>query len=104
MVNGQGRKSATVAKAPEWKPNLCSYKDTRLLKFKTSRDLEAAIELLWSEPLETLPHDTPDGRSIIIPAEAVDYFSRAGIEFTVEKLRSISELSYEEIKHLRRKR
>jgi hypothetical protein len=92
---------SAVSNGQVWKSSLCAYKDKRLLKFATEEDLDAAIDFLWSDALEALPHDTPDSRSIIVPAEAVDYFSKAGLKFTAEKLRSISDLGPDEIARLR---
>ena len=94
--------STRAADATHWKPHLSLYAEKRLLTFKTPRDLERAIDLLWTDDLRALPHDTPDGNSIIVPAEAVAYFAQAGLHFTDERLRSISELSPREIKKLRR--
>ncbi|HYV39059.1 MAG TPA: hypothetical protein VE988_25460 [Gemmataceae bacterium] len=101
-VPSNGDQVRPVSGVVDWKPNLCSYKDTRILKFDTTEDLNAAIDLLWSEPLQTLPHDTPDGRSIIVPAEAVPYFTRAGLRFVTYRLRAMSELGPNEISRLRR--
>lgn len=101
MKNGR-----VVAKAadsvPDWKCHLGSYPDKQLLRFASQEDLHAAIDLLWTDPFRTLPHDTPDGRSIVVPAEAVEHLARAGLKFTATKLRSISDLTPEEIKKLRR--
>jgi hypothetical protein len=58
--------------------------------------------LLWTEPFRTLPHDTPDGRSIVVPAEAVEHLARAGGRFTATQLREISDFSAEEISRIRR--
>lgn len=87
---------------PAWQPYLSQYADQRILSFKSPKDLDAAIDLLWTDELRNLPHDTPDGQSLVIPAEAVDYFRKAGIRFTAKKVRSISDLSADEIRRLRR--
>jgi hypothetical protein len=87
---------------PSWQPYLSQYTDQRILIFKSAKDLDAAIDLLWTPELRSLPHDTPDGNSLVVPAEAVDYFTRAGLRFTAKKVRSISDLSAEEIRRLRR--
>ena len=90
------------ATVPEWKCHLDSYTDLQLLRFPSKEELHAAIELLWTEPFRTLPHDTADGTSLILPAEAVPYFARAGVKFTASRLREMSDLTPEEIKTLRR--
>jgi hypothetical protein len=95
-------KGKTSARLPDWKCHLDAYRDQQRMVFESERDLEAAIELLWTPELRTLPHDSPDGRSIIVPAEALEYFSRAGLKFTSHKMRSIGDLRPEEIARLRR--
>lgn len=87
---------------PDWKPFLSQYRDKRILRFETDKELEAGIELLWTDALRNLPHTTYDGKSIIIPAEAVEYFTMAGLKFTATKLRSIGDLTPEEIAKLRK--
>ena len=93
--------AAAGVNGTDWEPQLNAYKEKTLLRFESDKDLQAAIDLLWTDALRTLPHDTPDGRSIVIPAEAVDHFARSGIKFTAETLRSVSDLSAQEIQKLR---
>jgi hypothetical protein len=88
-------------RAPSWLPYLSQYTDQRILTFRSPKDLDAAIDMLWSGELRTLPHDTPDGKSLVVPAEAVSCFTRAGLRFTERKVRSISELTTKEIGRLR---
>jgi hypothetical protein len=92
----------TARMPPDWKAHLSFYEDQRILKFATQEDLEAAIDLLWTPELRTLPHDTPDGKLLVIPAEAVVYFTRAGLQFVEQRVRFISELSPDEVAKLRR--
>jgi hypothetical protein len=73
-----------------------------VLRFATEEDLGAAIDLLWTDELVTLPHDTPDGHALVIPTEAIPYFARAGIKFTAKRVPAMRELSDEEINRLRR--
>ena len=86
---------------PQWKPHLNSYHDKQLLRFSDKHALHAALEVLWTEPFRTLPHCTPDGRSIVVPAEAVEHLARAGLNFTATKLKGIRDLTSEQIKKLR---
>jgi hypothetical protein len=86
---------------PSWQPYLSHYTDLRILTFKSTKDLEAAIDLLWTAELRNLPHDTPDGQSLVIPAEAVTYFIRTGLRFTVTNVLSIDDLSAGQIRQLR---
>jgi hypothetical protein len=85
-----------------WQPHLCQYDDQRVLTFGSAKDLDAAIDLLWTGELRNLPHETPDGRSLIVPAEAVDYFARAGLRFTEKTVRPMSDLPAAETRRLRR--
>jgi hypothetical protein len=86
---------------PSWQPYLSQYADQRILTFKSPKDLDAAIDLLWTAELRNLPHDTPDGKSLVVPAQAVGSFSRAGLRFTERSVLSVSDLSTEEIARLR---
>ena len=90
------------AALPDWKSNLDSYREKSVLTFASEEDLAAAIDLLWTDALVTLPHDTPDGHALVIPTEALPYFTRAGIKFTAKRLRSMRELTAEDISKLRR--
>jgi hypothetical protein len=87
---------------PSWQPHLSQYAEQRILTFRSPKDLDAAIDLLWTEELRSLPHATPDGKSLVVPADAVGYFARAGLRFTARKVLSIRDLSVEEIRRLRR--
>ena len=89
---------------PTWRPHLDNYRDLQRLVFVNDDELDKAIELLWTDALRDLPHDSPDGRSIVIPKEAVEYFVRVGLKFSAEKQLSISDLTTEEIAALRRSR
>jgi hypothetical protein len=87
---------------PRWFPHLDYYPEQSVLQFDDDADLDTAIDLLWSDELRTLPHDTAGRKTLIIPTEAVPYFSKAGLRFAVTRLRAMSELSPEELKTLRR--
>ena len=96
--------TSPAATLPQWRAHLAGYRDKRVLTFGSAKDLEAAIDLLWTEALRELPHDTADGKTLIIPAEAVPYFTKAGLRFTEKRLRSLRDLSPEEVAKLRRQR
>jgi len=87
---------------PEWKPFLDQYRNLLLLRFPDRKQLYAAVDLLWTEPFLNLPHDSPDGKTLILPMEALPYFAQAGIKFVAEKALSISDLTEEEIEQVRR--
>ena len=99
--NGRPAASKDVV-VPDWKPYLNSYAEKQLLRFANKADLHATIDLLWTDPFRTLPHDSPDGSSLVVPAEAVEPLAEAGAKFTATKLRSISEFTPEEIAKMRR--
>jgi hypothetical protein len=61
-----GKASASV---PEWKAALNAYPEKQPLRFANKKDLYAAIDILWTGALRTLPHCIPDGQSIVVPQE-----------------------------------
>ena len=86
---------------PQWKSHLDYYREKRALTFKTEKDLDGALDLLWEELFE-LPHALAGGDTIIVPAEAVPYFKAKGLRFRNTRVRSAGELPPEEIARLRR--
>jgi hypothetical protein len=98
--NGRARSRAAFP-APEWKASLNAYPEKQWLRFASKEDLHAAIDLLWTAAFRTLPHCTPDGRSLVVPEEAVEPLARAGLQFTATRLRSITDLTPSEIRKLR---
>ena len=89
----QRRGGKTPRALPEWKSHLGSYRMQTILLFESPKDLDAAIDLLWTDELRTLPHATPDGQSLVVPTEAVVYFSRKGLKFTAKPLRPLTSQS-----------
>ena len=65
---------------PEWKASLNAYPEKQLLRFASKKDLHAAIDLLWTVAFRTLPHCTPDGRSIVVPEVAVEHLRTPGCD------------------------
>jgi hypothetical protein len=94
-------RNGVAARPPVWKTHLDGYPEKCALTFAAADELDRAIDLLWTEALRTMPHDTPDGKTLIVPAEAVDHFARAGLQFTAKPLRSLGELAPEERQRLR---
>lgn len=64
-----------------WKTHLESYEDLNILKFASDEEADAALDLLWTDALREVPHDIVDGDTIVVPAEAVDFFRKAGLQF-----------------------
>jgi hypothetical protein len=102
--NHKGPKNAPPpSQAPlRWFPHLDYYPEQSVLQFDNDVDLEAAIDLLWTDDLRTLPHDTAGRKTLVVPTEALPYFAKAGVRYTATRLRQMSELSPEELKALRR--
>ena len=105
-LNGKNGTKKSVESSSEgpskWRAHLASYRNLQRLVFESDQELEKAVDLLWTDALFDLPHDSPDGESLVIPAEAVEYFSKAGLKFTAKKLMSISDFGPDEIAALRR--
>jgi len=91
-----------LCSAQSWLPHLSQYEDQRVLTFNSEKELEAAIDLLWTDNLRKLPHETPDGNSLVVPAEAIDYFRQAGLRFTDKRLRNVTELPADVVRRLRK--
>lgn len=91
-----GRKKPEKAKAmegpPQWRWPLAAYRNLQRLVFVDQEELEKAVDLLWTDELYALPHASPDGKSIVVPEEAVEYFTRAGLKFSAEKMMSRSDM------------
>jgi hypothetical protein len=103
MRNGKTQNDQQVLGQPSrWKAHLDYYRDKRALTFKSQQDLEAAIDLLWSNELFDLPHDLAGGDTIIVPEEAVPYFKAKGLRFRNTRVLSAGDLPPEEINKLRR--
>jgi hypothetical protein len=87
---------------PRWKCHLDFYRDQLALTFKSRKDADKAIDLLWTDDLYELPHALAGGDTIIIPADALPYFEGKGLRFRKSKVRSAGDLPPEEINKLRR--
>lgn len=86
-----------------WNPHLDSYREKRALKFSSEADLDAAIDLLWSdEDLYALPRAHVGENTIIVPAESVGLFRKKGLTFTDSKVAPATGRPSKEIGRLRR--
>ncbi len=88
---------------PDWKAHLGCYlpREIKVLTFPDSAAIHAAIDLLWTDPLRTMPYDLAGGDSIVVPGDAVRLFSQARLPFTVSDLVSLDELTDDERAELR---
>ncbi len=98
----QSNNFASRCSVQSWLPHLSQYEDQRVLTFNSEKELEAAIDLLWTDNLRNLPHETPDGNSLVVPAEAIDYFRQAGLRFTDKRVRNVTELPADVVRRLRK--
>ncbi|MBI3327802.1 MAG: MerR family transcriptional regulator [Nitrospinae bacterium] len=92
--------------SPQWKRSIGSYtnKELRALKFHSVTEVDRAIDRCWEDPnLQGVPRATPDGRTLIVPEEAVRYFQAEGLKFTVSTLLNREELTPEKLAETRRK-
>jgi hypothetical protein len=81
---------------------LDDYEQLKALTFASGEEIDAAIDLLWGEDLRDLPHDLAGGDTVIVPAEAVRYFTAAGLKFTETEVLSAADLPAAELNRLRR--
>lgn len=91
---------------PQWKRSFGSYTNVELraLKFRSVKEFERAIKLCWDySDLKGVPRDSPDGITLIVPEEAVKYFSAKGLKFQVSSLLSAEGLPREKLAEMRRK-
>jgi hypothetical protein len=87
---------------PQWRGHLSLYKELRALIFENEKDINEAIDLLWTDEMYGLPHDIAGGDTLIVPPDAVPYFQGKGWKFRDTRLIPMSELSPEEKRELRR--
>lgn len=84
-----------------WHSNLFSYEILKALAFRTEVDFKSALERVFKWPaLCGMPGDLVGGRTMIVPAGAVAFFSDLRCE--VQEVASPGELTIEEIQELRR--
>ena len=96
--------AAKPLKPVQWKCHLDSYalSRQRALTFKDRDGIEAAIKLVWTDDLVEMPHALAGGFTMIVPADAVPFFERSGLEFENAEIHSITELSPKEQYELRK--
>jgi hypothetical protein len=64
-----------------WMQDLSSYHSLCALTFKTVEERDHAIEMTWDTagPLFRLPYDVEDGTTLVVPQQAVDFYTRQGL-------------------------
>lgn len=77
--------------------------ELRLLEFSTVEEIERALDVIWSNPeLRELPDYSPDGMSLMLPADAVPVMQVAGLTFKVSDVLAPQDLSFDELAEMRR--
>ena len=73
-----------------WKEHLNSYLPYELteLKFTSEKHAKLGIEMLWLDLLKGCPHRIVGNCGFVIPANAVLYFRKAGMNFKELRLES----------------
>lgn len=100
-ANGTVAKGERGDPQPTWLFSLNSYPEKQRLVFHDDKELERAVDLLWTDELRHMPHSSPDGKSLVVPAEAVAYFQQAGLAFVSKALRNVSDLPANKITRIR---
>jgi len=72
------------ATVPQWKENLCYYDKLVALAFTSTESWDEAAKKLFEPPLKYMPFDLVGNQTVIVPAEAIEFFK--GLEFEVQKV------------------
>src|SRR5262249_55721659 len=91
-----------AAEPPRWKTHLDFYRELRGLMFKTQKEFEAGVDLLWTDEFFEMPYALPGMKTIIVPADAVPRFEAHGLKFKNAAVISSSEIPPEEMSRIRR--
>ena len=90
----------------QWRPyGSYSNAELRVLTFPSVKEIDHAIEMIWGDPeLKSLPRHYADGKTMIIPEEAIKLLAAKGLKFKVSILVDTSALSPEKLVERRKKR
>jgi len=89
--------------ARRWAPDMSWYDDKVALAFNTEEDIDAAIDLCWSDKdLRGVPRVHVGEWTMIVPAESLPFFQKKARNFTVKNVISAGDLSPEEMAKVRR--
>lgn len=101
----RGKKGMNGSSHPIWNRSLAAYPNSELraIRFRSEREIDRAIDLCWSDPdLKGLPRDIADGKTLIVPADAIPYLTKKGLKFTVSTLLDKDDLPPDEFSKMRR--
>lgn len=88
-----------------WHRSMGSYEDNELraVRFKSVNQCRNAIRLIAQDrDLKGLPYDPVDGRTLVLPADAVSILRSKGLQFVASKLLDRNELKPSELAEMRR--
>ena len=72
------------------------------MTFAPKDDAYTALDIVGKGALRGMPFGIPGSNSLIVPNDAVKYFSEAGLSFDENNLLTHDELSAEELNELRK--
>lgn len=99
----EGERRDMHMNAVKWKAfNSYQEDELRVLIFPTIEELEKCVALLWEEPaLKGCPHDSGDGETLWVPADAASIIQARGIKVDVRRPVTHVEMPKEELARLR---
>lgn len=78
--------------------------ELRALRFQSVKEIDRAIGLLWSDPeLIGMPRHYGDGKTMIVPQEAIELLKRRRLKFRASELVDTNTLTPEQLIQRRRK-
>ncbi len=85
-----GKESEEMSpKSTRWNRDSGSYsnEEMRVIKFRSIKEINRLIDLCWIDPdLIGLPRDYANGKTMFVPAEAIDLLKAKKLKFTTSKL------------------
>jgi hypothetical protein len=100
MISEPASKNGTTI----WRPFVRSYDDAELsvMAFATVEDVYSALDVIVKGALRGMPFGIPGYNSLVVPKDAVHYFTDAGLRFEESKLLRHDELTGEELDAMRK--
>lgn len=73
-----------------WKRSLDDYvvADQAVLTFESEQDARCGVSLLWEDELQGCPFTFNPAGAIVIPLDAVPFFERATLKFSLHQVES----------------
>jgi hypothetical protein len=106
-INGGEKKERDLGSNPNWwnRPyGAYTNAELRALKFRSVKEIDRAIGLLWEDPeLIGMPRHYAGGRTMVVPQEAVELMKNKRLKFTVFELVDTNTLTPEQLIQRRKK-